>query len=107
MQRFVMPRAADEEKARRLEAVGASSMSLTPTKLDEHGEEVGQLRFKTETSLQAVHALEAQLEEDLARLAPQLGETEMLKLITRCLNLKKQALIACVQAAQRADETRK
>jgi|JI10StandDraft_1071094.scaffolds.fasta_scaffold4055030_1 N-dimethylarginine dimethylaminohydrolase len=59
------------------------------------------MRFNVENALLAVNALEEQLEHDLEKLKTALSEKEFLTLMQRCLNLRKQALIACLQAAQR------
>jgi hypothetical protein len=101
LRQFVLPLAADEDKLMRLSAVGGSSQNLTPVKLQE-SKELSTLRFNVENTLLAVQALEMQLEQDLANVKPFLGEEEFLKVLSRCLNLRKQAMIACLQATQRA-----
>ncbi len=103
LSQFILPMAADEAKLKRLSAVGTSSQSLTPTKLVEK-KEISTLRFNVENTFIAVQALELQLEQDLAAAKPLVGEEEFLKLVARCLNLRKQALVACLQAAQRASQ---
>jgi hypothetical protein len=99
LNQFIMPQIQDEEKARKLEAVGGSSNNLTPQKTRK---QIETLRTNVENSHFAVDALELQLEDDLKRLKDILPQDEFLKLVARCLNLKKQALTACLQASARS-----
>lgn len=98
LNQFILPPVADEAKAAQLEAIGGSRRSLTPAK---DSKEVSQLRYSVEQSHAAVEALEQQLEEDLRAAKLIMSDLDFLKLVSRCLTLKKQALVACVQAAQR------
>ncbi len=63
------------------------------------------LRYTVEQAHLGVRALESELEEALAAAKPQLSDEDFLKLVSRALNLKKQALVACLQAVQRAQNT--
>ncbi len=92
-----------QQKLKQLEAVGTSSRNLTP---DKHDKEIATMRYNVENTMMAVQALEQQLEQDLAAAKPTLPEAEFLKLMNRCLNLRKAALIACLQAVNRSNEAK-
>lgn len=101
LNQWVLPRSSDERKASKLEAVGSFKNLHGGTVTDEKA--ITALRFSVEQTALGVDALELELETQLRQAKFMLPEADFLKVLARVLNLKKQALAACVQAVERAN----
>ena len=101
LNQFILPRAHNEVNAKRLESVGKSSSNLTPTRVREN-RELATLRTNVENSHFALQSMEDELDVSLLALQAQIPAEEFLKVVQRCLNLRKQAMAACLQASMRA-----
>lgn len=100
LNQFILPRAASETKLAMLQEVGRSSNMLTPPRTED--KKITTLRTNVENSHFALDAMEVELEEMLARLQQLIPPEEFLPVVARCLNLKKQAIAACIAATTRA-----
>ena len=63
------------------------------------------LRYDVHESHAGLGLLTEELETALASAQDSIGEEEFLQLLSRCLKLRKQAMVACLQAVQRANPT--